>query len=386
MPRAHVVRHQRLDRLADELAPRVAEELFALRVGQLDDALLVGDHEAVRRQLEHVAEELLRDLQLLLRAPEALLLRLQLLGLVPRLQEQLLRAQVALEHLQAQRRARKQLLDERLLPRAERAEGGDLEHGEERVARSERPGHRLRRRGPAQTRSDAQVVRGRPASWTGLPSRAHWPTSPSPESRPLLGQTRRRQAVMGDAPQPRLAGFQSVEGRHPPTQRRHEAREQPFAELGEGRRPLQVARECRHVGLDPALVLHGRGPAPQDVDRPRQRPGLVHRVGERHGRAEIAAHDRLHRGLSARTGPTILRKVSRPRPPDRSMREGQSDPVVTPCALEAGDVAAPALAARSWLWAIHSRKRFTGARADPATAALASRRRSLRGGRRPTAP
>ena len=155
--------------------------------------------------------------------------------------------QVALEHLQAQRHAREQLLDQGLLPRAERAEGGDLDHGQQRVARRERPGHRLRRRGPAQARRDAQVVRRQAREVHGLAFARALAGQPLPEPDRVLRSGGLRQAVVGDAPQARLAGFQGVEGRHPAAQRRHQPREQPFAELGEGRRPLQVAREGRHV-------------------------------------------------------------------------------------------------------------------------------------------
>src|SRR5262249_31097567 len=63
MPRPDLVGDEHLDGMTDELLARVAEELLALRVGELDDALLVHDHQAVRRELENAAKELLRLLQ-----------------------------------------------------------------------------------------------------------------------------------------------------------------------------------------------------------------------------------------------------------------------------------------------------------------------------------
>ncbi len=250
--------------------------------------------------------------------PEALLLGLQLLGLVARLHQQLLRAQVALQHLQVQRRGGKQLLEQRPLARAERAEGGDLDHRQQRVARRERPGFRLRRRRLAQARGDAQVVRrqtrrgapaclrartGRPALRPARSTPGSAPPPPGRSGRSAAGASRR-------AP-----------GRRRPPRRRPAPAPGPRAAALRTRRgvaaPCSVAGQRGHVGLDPALVLHGRGPAPQDVDRARQRPSLVRRAGERHRRAEVAARDGLHRALRARTGPTIFRKVSRPRPADR---------------------------------------------------------------------
>ena len=44
-------------RLADQLVPRVAEELLALSVGEADNALFVGNHQAIWRQFQHAAEE-----------------------------------------------------------------------------------------------------------------------------------------------------------------------------------------------------------------------------------------------------------------------------------------------------------------------------------------
>ena len=57
----------------------VAEEFFALRVGQLHDAVRVHDHQAVWRELEDAAEELLRLAEALTLVGQFVLLREQLL-------------------------------------------------------------------------------------------------------------------------------------------------------------------------------------------------------------------------------------------------------------------------------------------------------------------
>ena len=79
---------------AHELVARMAEQLLALRVRQLNHALPVDHHQPVRSELEHAAEELLGFEQLL--------------ALCLRLPEQLLRAQVALQDLEAHRHQRHQ--------------------------------------------------------------------------------------------------------------------------------------------------------------------------------------------------------------------------------------------------------------------------------------
>ena len=56
MSRPHVGRNEHLHELANELLASKAEQLFATRVGQTDDALCVDHHQPVRRELEHAAE------------------------------------------------------------------------------------------------------------------------------------------------------------------------------------------------------------------------------------------------------------------------------------------------------------------------------------------
>ena len=120
-------------------------ELFPLR-GQL--ALL-------RQQF------LLLRQQFLLRLRQLLGLLLELAGLFLGLGEQFLRAEVALQDLQAHRHHRQQFLEQRLLPRVERAEGGDLQHAQQRVLRTAaaRP-----RPGPARPRPDRRRCAGSPAA------------------------------------------------------------------------------------------------------------------------------------------------------------------------------------------------------------------------------
>ena len=55
---ANALRHQLFHGLANELRARVAEELFAPGVGQLDDPGLVGHHQSVGSKFEHASEEL----------------------------------------------------------------------------------------------------------------------------------------------------------------------------------------------------------------------------------------------------------------------------------------------------------------------------------------
>ena len=109
---------------AHELVARMAEQLLALRVRQLNHALPVDDHQPVRSELEHAAEELLGFEQLL--------------ALCLRLPEQLLRAQVALQDLEAHRHQRHQFGEQRLLPGVERAERRQFDDAQQRVLGQER--------------------------------------------------------------------------------------------------------------------------------------------------------------------------------------------------------------------------------------------------------
>ena len=46
-------RHQNLDRLAEQLLPAIAEQLFRLGVDEKNEAVAIDDHQGVRDRLEH---------------------------------------------------------------------------------------------------------------------------------------------------------------------------------------------------------------------------------------------------------------------------------------------------------------------------------------------
>ena len=98
-------------------------------------------------------------LGLLLGADQFFRLFLELARLCLRLAEQLLRAKVALQDFQAHGHDRQQFVEQGLLLRVERAEGRHFEHAEQRVLGQHRQRHGLERRGLAQTRGDAEVLR-----------------------------------------------------------------------------------------------------------------------------------------------------------------------------------------------------------------------------------
>jgi hypothetical protein len=83
---------------------------------------------------------------------------------------------------------------------------------------------------------------------------------------------------VGDSPQARLAGLERVEGRDAAAQGRHqpESRRSPNS--------ASVAAPCRPPVSVATLALTqrwssmARGPAREDVDRARERPGLVDRA------------------------------------------------------------------------------------------------------------
>ena len=58
---------------------------------------------------------------------------------------------------------------------------------------------------------------------------------------------------------------------------------------------MQLARQFRHVGLDPALFVHGGGALFEDVDRAREAAGFVRRTDEGHCLLVIAGGDCLDR-------------------------------------------------------------------------------------------
>ena len=91
-------------------------------------------------------------------ADEFLRLFLELARLRPRLAKQLLRAQIALQNVEAHGHHRQQFVDERLFKAAERAEGGHFEHAEHRVLRRHRERHCLNRGGLTKTRGNAEVI------------------------------------------------------------------------------------------------------------------------------------------------------------------------------------------------------------------------------------
>jgi len=117
-----------------------------LHVGQLNDALRVHHHQPVRSEFEHAAEEALG--------------LLELLALSLRLAQQLLRAQVAPQDLEAHGRQRHHLREQRVLPRIERAEGRQFDDAHQRVLRQQRRGNDARRRRGTESRRDAQVLGG----------------------------------------------------------------------------------------------------------------------------------------------------------------------------------------------------------------------------------
>jgi len=108
MARSHLRGNQHLHRLTDELLARVAEQLLALGIRHPDDALLIHDHQPVRRELQHAAEELLGLAQAMLAGPDVL--------------QELARPDVAQEDLELERQHGGRFLEQRALLLRQRAE------------------------------------------------------------------------------------------------------------------------------------------------------------------------------------------------------------------------------------------------------------------------
>ncbi len=60
----HIMRHQQIDHLSDQLDARVAEQFFGLTVDQRDDAFLIRHDDGVRREFEDLRELLFGTLAL----------------------------------------------------------------------------------------------------------------------------------------------------------------------------------------------------------------------------------------------------------------------------------------------------------------------------------
>ena len=255
--------------------------------------LLLGDGQLLllRDQLL-----LLRE-QLLLRLRQLVRLLLELARLLLRLLEQLAGPNVPREDLHAQRDDRQQLLDQRRLLRRQGTERCELHDAERLPLRDEGPGDDGRGRRRPEPRRDAEVVRGQIGQGNGLAIPRALADEAVAERERRPGRLALAQAVAGDQLHALLGGVDPVNRCDATAERRHQAREHALAQIGERRRALQLGRDPRGVGLDPALLLHGGGAALEDLHRPREGSRLVDLVREGHGLGEVALRDRLDRRL-----------------------------------------------------------------------------------------
>ena len=299
-----VVVEQAVRRGTRELVRREAEDPAGGVVDEVDPALRVHPEDPVRGRLQDEARPLLRGLQLLLLRNELFLgfaqgdgLLLELPRLLLRPLQELAGREVPREDLEARRHDRQELLEERRLARTPGAERGDLEDAQDHVPGDHRPGGRANGSGAAEAGGDPEVARGQVFERDrGLLPRALADEAlPRPErlpDRPAVAE-----AEGGDPAKETRVLLVQVERGHAAPEERHEPRDEPLPELGERIGLLHLAGQPRHSRLDPALVLHRRRAALQDVDRPGEGAGLVRGARERHGPRVVPGGDRLDRLL-----------------------------------------------------------------------------------------
>ncbi len=303
--------------LADVVALLGGERRLEGEVRQADDGvhrrpdLVAHVGQEHRLHLRRLLGLALGDVQLLLLRDQLLFLREQLLlglrqlfrlllepaRLLLRLLEQLAGPHVAGQDLHAQGDDGQELLDQRRLLRGQGAERGELDHPEELGLRHEGPGQYRRRRGRAEPRRDAQILRRQ----TGQDDRPAIPRALShqavPQREGVAGLLALTEAVAGDERHALRGGIERIQPGHAASERRHEPGHHALSQLGERRGALQLGRDPGRVGLDPALLLHGGGAALEDLHGAREGARLVGLPRERHLLVELALRDRLDRPL-----------------------------------------------------------------------------------------
>ncbi len=218
----------------------------------------------------------------------------ELTRLFLRLSEQFSRPKVSLKNLQAHRDDGQQLVEQCPVSRGELLERCDFEHTEQRVLGQRRQSRHVRGLPLAEARGDAQVAWREVRQSQGAPllcALADQTLADLDDAR-SLGHI--CHAVCGDTPEYlAIAVVQHVVGGHTTAERWHEVRQQVLTKLRERRRALESPGQSRHVGLHPALLVHGGGALFQNVDRTRQPAGFVGGADKGHRLLIIASGNGL---------------------------------------------------------------------------------------------
>jgi len=287
-------RNQGVEGQTDQGPAVMAEHVFRLGIGQDHDAAAVQHQHAVGRRLDDPAVPGLGgpDLGLLSLELDGLLLQarrlaLHVFRLVPRLLQQLLVPDAAVEDLQAHRQDGHGPVQQGLHVLAEAFEDGQFDRTQQPLFAQDGEGQDgLRRRRP-QGRGDVDVVVGRLGEKDRGALQRALPDQPLPELQGLVEALALAKGVGAQQPEALLALVVHVEDPVTHLQEGRDLGEEPLRQLAVAVRPLHLGRDLGQVRLDPALALRLPGAGLEHADGSRQRANLVRVPGMRDHLVEL---------------------------------------------------------------------------------------------------
>lgn len=237
------------------------------------------------------------------------------------LAEQILRPQVSLEHLEAQRHQGQRFVQQGQFPPGHRSERRPFDHAQQAALGQQRFGHGLRGRGASQPGSNAQILQRELVEHDPGALACALADQALAGVERLSAFCRLVQTVSRDPLQPAGCFLNDIKTRHSAAQQRHQPGQQSLTKFRQGRRGLQVANEFGAGGFDPSLLIHRGGPLFQDLNRTGQTACFIRGLGVeppwRNRRRRRPAPRTPARGWDWRCGGRSTFRATRP---ERSQR------------------------------------------------------------------